>query len=369
MSYFGCAMFIGLTGFLPELFVIRPETIAAGCFLAGLAIWNTSDGWAQLLLAGASTGVAMYATPRFVLLGGLFFLLGKNSVRRWLLIAAGALVFLGLYTKLSGFGIDKIIFSLRFSSHLQTVGTSFGGRYERTWIGMTFITCLPIAWMAMRMPKADRVRAAGLIIYTFFVLWACNHVAGLFRYAQAYAPVIVAISIAAAWVGGRAEWEMRALPKLVPVLIAMLLLPALEELRPTRPHFDFFASVRARNRVAAMVPAGGTVLVYTRDNPIVIPDASYYGIPLADGNDRLCRAIDTFRSSIRLPECNFLKTLQNDKPYFVDTTISDATTDAQRAKQIIAKNYRAVDLGSNYPQYIQSELERRDAPVALKSGK
>lgn len=369
MSYFGCAMFIGLTGFVPELFVIRPETIAAGCFLAGLAIWNRSDGWAQLLLAGASTGVAMYATPRFVLLGGIFFLLGKNSVRRWLLLAAGALVFVGLYTKLSGFGIDKIIFSLRFSSHLQSVGTGFGGRNERTWIGMTLVTCLPIAWMATRMPKADRIRAAGLIVYALFVLWACNHVAGFFRYAQAYAPVIVAISIAAAWVGGRAEWEMSGVPELVPILVTMLLLPGLVELRPTRPHFDFFASVRARNRLAAMVPVGGTVLVYTKDNPIAIPDASYYGIPLADGNDRLCRAIDSFRSRIRLPECNFLKTLQNDKPYLVDSNISDATTDAPRAKQIIDRNYRTVDLGSSYPQYLQSELEKLDTPVALKSSK
>src|SRR5581483_1435095 len=129
--------------------------------------------------------------------------------------------------------------------------------------------------------RADRVRAASLVAYTLAVFLACNHVAGFFRYAQAYAPMIVAISIAAAWVGGRAEWEMRGLPELVPILMAMLLLPGLLELRPTRPHFDFIASVRARDRLAAMVPAGGTVLVYTKDNPIAVPDASYYGITLA----------------------------------------------------------------------------------------
>ncbi|HWF38905.1 MAG TPA: hypothetical protein VG322_10325 [Candidatus Acidoferrales bacterium] len=366
MGYLGCAFFIGLTGFIPELFVIRPETIAAGCFLLALLIWNHFDGWAQLALAGAFAGVAMYATPRFVLLGGFFFLLGKNHIRRWISLAAGALIFLGVYTKLSGFGIDKVIFSLRFSSYLQTVGDgAAGGRHESTWAGLMLITCLALAGLTTMIPKSDRFRAAALIGYSMLVFVACDHVTGLFRYAQAYAPFIVAVSIAAAWIGGRAEWAEERVPALVPVLIAMLLLPGLEMFRPTRPHFDFLASVRARNKLAEMVPAGGTVLVYTRDNPISIPDASYYGIPLADGKDRLCRAVNGFESGfhsrIKLPKCDLLNTLRNRKPYFVDGSIKDATGNAGQAEQIIEKDYRSVDIGSGYPGYIQSELERLDS--------
>ena len=371
ISYLGCAFFIGLTGFIPELFVIRPETIAAGCFLLALVIWNGSDGWAQLAVAGAFGGMAMYATPRFVLLGGFFFLFGKSSIRRGVLLTVGALLFLGIYTKLSGFGIDKIIFSLRFSSYLQTVGDGVGGRHEITWIGLMLITCLALAGLTTMIPKSDRFRAAALVGYSMLVFVACNHVAGLFRYAQAYAPFIVAVSIAAAWIGGRAEWPQERVPALVPILTVMLLLPGLEMLRPTRPHFDFFASVRARNKLAAMVPAGGTVLLYTRDNPISIPDASYYGIPLADGRDRLCRAVNSFESGfhseIKLPKCDLLNALRNQKPYLVDASIKDATGDATQAEQIIERNYRSIDLGSAYPGYIQSDLERFDsAPLAFQ---
>lgn len=367
MSYFGAAMLIGMTGFIPELFVIRPETIATALFLPALLIWNSEGRGTSIsiAIAGALAGAAVYASPRFVLLGGLFLLIGRSSVRRWVLLVAGALLFVGLYTKLSGFGIDKILFSLRFSSYLQSVGDGVAGRREITWIRLMLITGLPLAALSFIVPKVDRARAAALVAYAVIVFVACNRLAGLFRYAQAYAPFIVAIAVAAAWIGGRVEWPREPLLALGPVVAAMVLLPAFLSLKPTRPQFDFLASVRARDRLAAMVPPGGTILVFTRDNPITIEDASYYGIPLSDGSDRLCRAIRGFQSNARyhsdihLPECDFLKTLKDGKPYLIDASITSSTEDAAVAEQIVEKNYRAVDLGSDFPSYIQSDIERR----------
>jgi hypothetical protein len=45
----------------------------------------------------------------------------------------------------------------------------------------------------------------------------------------------------------------------------------------------------------------------------------------------------------------------------VDGSIKDATGNAGQAEQIIEKDYRSVDIGSGYPGYIQSELERLDS--------
>lgn len=115
-----------------------------------------------------------------------------------------------------------------------------------------------------------------------------------------------------------------------------------------------------------MVPRGGTVLVYTRDNPISIEDASYYEIPLGDGKDRLCRAVNSFHSRIKLPKCDLLNTLQSKRPYLVDASIKDATNNPAEASEIIARNYQTVDLGPTYPEYIQTEIESFKSPVAAK---
>lgn len=360
ISYLGPAAFIALTAFLPELFVIRPETIATVAFLLALVLWNAPGGSAQVVLAGALAGAAMYATPRFALLGGLFFLIGISTVRRWLSLAAGALCFVGVYTWLSGFEFEKVLFSLRFSSYLQFIGGQAVGRRETTWFGLMLITCLPLFALLFAVPKAARYRSAAVMVYAVFVFLACNHTAGLFRYAQAYAPFIVAVSIAAAYVAARLELPGEPATALALVFPAILLLPSLTFFRPSRPHFDFLASVRARNRLAAMVPAGGTVLLFTRDNPITVPDASYYGIPLNDGKDRLCRAVRGFHSRFKLPPCDLLKTLQDAKPYLTDSSISAATSNEPKAQQVIEENYSPVNLGPSFPSFIQTDTERRD---------
>jgi hypothetical protein len=365
LSYLGAAIFIGLTGFLPELFVVRPETIATGLILLALVIWRSEASAFSIVVAGALAGAAAYATPRFVLLGGLFVLIGRSSVRRWLLLATGAALFVGAYTTLSGFGIDKVLFSLRFSSYLQSVGDGVAGRREITWIRLLFVTGLPLGALAFLVPKAEHARALALLGYAVIVFAACNRLAGLFRYAQAYAPFIVAVAVAAAWIGGRLAWPRQPLLALGTVTAAMVILPGFLSFKPTRPQLDFLASVRARDRLASLVPPSGTILVFTKDNPITIEDASYYGIPLSDGSDRLCRAVRGFQSSgnnisgLRLPECNFLKALENARPYLVDRSITGSTTDAARAEQIIVKNYLPVALGNRFPAYLQEDVERR----------
>ena len=80
----GIAVWIFLTLLLPDLFVIRPETISIALILAGLAIWaGPSTSNLLIVLAGAAAGAAVYSSPRFLLMGGLFVLLGRQTPMRW----------------------------------------------------------------------------------------------------------------------------------------------------------------------------------------------------------------------------------------------------------------------------------------------
>jgi len=51
--------------------------------------------------------------------------------------------------------------------------------------------------------------------------------------------------------------------------------------------------------------------------------------------------------------------LEDGKPYLVDASITDATSEPAKAQQILEKSYHAVSLGSGFPAFIQDDIERR----------
>jgi len=76
----GVALWIFLTLLMPDLFVTRPETISTGLILVGLAIWaGPTTSTLSVVLAGAAAGAAVYASPRFLLLGGFFCVAGASD--------------------------------------------------------------------------------------------------------------------------------------------------------------------------------------------------------------------------------------------------------------------------------------------------
>ena len=356
----GCAVFVALTVMLNELFVIRPETIAAALLLGGLAVWTRQRDALSAAVSGMFAALAVYASPRMVLLGGFFLLMGTQTVRRWLLFVAAGLGTVGVYTLASGFSLSKILFNLRFSSYLQSIGDGPAGMSARFWVAVALCVCVPLLMLAANLPGPYRRRGALFVGYALMVFVACHISAGLFRYQQAYAPFVLSVAIAAAWIGGRVRLTVRPQMALAPVVVALLWFPVGKSVRMMRPRFDFLASVRARNRVAALVPPGETVLLYTRDSPITVRDASYYGIPMWDGQDRLCRAVRGFqtRSDFRLPPCDFFETLQSTKPYLTETDIGPmlAMADVPGAKVFIRQNYRLQDLGDDVPLYMRGQV-------------
>ena len=256
-GWLGVVWFCGLTMLLPELFVIRPETPSAALFIAAVAIWcagGESRNW-MIMTAGALAGAACYSSPRFLMLGGLFILLGLQTRARWMLLVSGAVAFVAVYTIVSGHPLSTVWFNLRFSSFLQSIGDQPQGRIREFWLQLALLAWAPLAVLLMMNPTSERRRATGLLAYLVLVFATCDYLAGLFRYSQAYAPAVTAVSVVAAWTG--AQLGSTSKPNFAASALTLAIVASgFVSLRPVVPAFDFIEWVQARGALAAAIPSG-----------------------------------------------------------------------------------------------------------------
>ena len=87
-------------------------------------------------------------------------------------------------------------------------------------------------------------------------------------------------------------------------------------------------------------------MVYTLHSPIAVRDASYYGSPIWDGQDRLCTAVRGFKTTLRLPGCDFFAELVK-RPYLTETNIQKVipVEDADKATAILRSDYQPLQIG------------------------
>lgn len=355
----GVVVFIALTLVLPPLLVSRPETLSTACMLAALALWHRDDGSPELraLAAGVLAGAACYASPRFIVFGGFFALLSKNTTRRWALLIAGGVLFVSIYTQLSGFSLEKVLFNLRFSGYLQSVGDFAAGLSKEFWVLFVVAVIAPMLPVLKLLGSSDRLRGALLIANLLAIFFICDRAAGLFRYVQAYAPFVVAVPVVVLWLIARVRsvsgWH--AFAGTTAVVILLIASAAMLSAHVTLPQFHLVRMIRAKNELAALVPAGRTVLLYADRHPITVWDASYYGTPLFDARDRLCKAVSKFRGEIKLPPCGYLNTMQRMRPYLLDARIDRAVKirELSTVHQWIGDNYAHVGRPADLPQPIR----------------
>ena len=322
--WLGIALFIFLTLEIPELFVVRPETLSAALILAALAIWfGPSTSNVLCALAGMAAGAAVYASPRFAVMGGFFILLGRQTATRWACLCAGAALFVALYTVLADYPLSQVVFNTEFSAHLQTIGDHEAGWTLYLWVQVLLCTCGPLVMLVAAVARQHRGRAALLVAYALVVFLMCAQLAGRFRYPQAWAPFVVSGPIVAAWIVRRIEWP----PKTVgfvglgaAIVLAVMGLANLPPLSVQMQPLDLLTWIKARNELAASLPPREAVLLSTMRSPITAPDISYYGSPLWDGRDRLCTAVRTFNTTQPLPPCDFFAELEK-HPYLTEPEI------------------------------------------------
>jgi len=347
--WLGVALFIGLTLILPDWFVIRPETISAALLVAGLAIWDrpTASNVAAAL-AGAAAGAAVYASPRFALLGGFFLLLGRQSVSRWACLVAGATVFVALYTVLAGYPLSQVIFNIEFSAHLQTVGDSEQGLRKEFWLWLLVCTCGPLSALTAAIDRQHRTLAMLFLAYSIALFLMCDRLAGHFRYVQAYGPFLNAIPIATARITQHVRLGSRTPPKIWIGAAILLLWIGIMELTPTvsLPQLGLVRWMQARKQLDARISPQQKVLLYTLHMPITGSDVSYYGSPLGDGQDRLCTAVRTFKTTRLLPPCDFLADLKK-RPYLTESTLQAAVSDDEQEQvtSLLHSDYNSVWFG------------------------
>jgi hypothetical protein len=354
-SQVGTVVFALLTLAWPELFVIRPETISTPLLLIGLALWTDTeeDTLTQCLAAigaGVTCAAAVYASPRFAVLLPLL-LLRLRPWREWLIATIAAGLFITIYSMASGFTLREWWFALRFSAALQAVGAQPQG------LPVWFILLVIGPWIIAAIPVLShldgRVRRTGvaLLVLTIVAAVVCHQAAGIFRYPQAYAPVITAVAVVWAFLSAhRRTMSAFTLPAATTAVIIAVVLRAWP--------LDFLSSVQARQSLAQQVPAGESALVFTWHQPITVADASYYGSPLYDAPDRLCRAVRGFPA--RLPPCDIGRIVLDRQPFLVDAEILRAISPEEQGDvaRLLAARYRFIEHTPDWPAYLTGILIR-----------
>jgi hypothetical protein len=290
----------------------------------------------------------VYASPRFALTGAFFLLVGQQSVRRWVFLCCGAIVFVALYTVCSGYPLSEVLFNIEFSAYLQTVGDLPYGRPQEFWLLLLVCTCAPLAALIGAIRQSHRARSALFLGYTVAIFATCDYLAGYFTYSQAFAPFLTALAITAGWITQHLELPPNTRGTLALIVAATFLFSGIAALAPwvgLQP-LSLMGSIQARDQLAARIPPQEAVMVYTLHSPIAVRDASYYGSPIWDGQDRLCTAVRGFKTTLRLPGCDFFAELVK-RPYLTETNIQKVipVEDADKATAILRSDYQPLQIG------------------------
>jgi hypothetical protein len=325
------------TVFLPELFVSRPETISIAFFMLALAIWNCSQSRHSLtFLSGLLYSMSLFASPRSVLLIGYFLILGSVNCQRLSTFVFALFFFAFIYMFFTGFSIEKAYFCSRFSAHLQTItdGNMHGDNLA-AYLLILAINDVVFLYLLNRSHHISQMKRQVLIAYINCIFIACLVSAKTFQFHQAYAPFVIAAAVTAAYIN-KGACEIK-----ITTITTLLLFLALRTSYMREDHFDFLRQVRATQAMADIIPSDQKVLMFAMTHPITRHDASYFGSPLADTRNRLCRAVVSFQSTIALPPCHFFRDLEKSNVFMTDSAIWYAMPEQETAiQEFLRTNYQ-----------------------------
>jgi len=339
----GVVFFVFATMALQSLFVIRAETIATPLLVWSLVLWMQPSRWriAPDLLSGLLFGLAVFASPRFVLLGGMFLypMLEQGrwltfDLRRLLILGLGSLVSVCAYLLLSGMSISELRFIIDFSALLQRVGKAIPFKYEYLYVaGMAGF----LLWrLCSSQFKGDAVRPllldlAHLVLVTSITVF----VAGKYPYHHAMAPVVLLVTLLLM----RAQMRFPEPAQLRDLYYGGVLATWVFVVTLYDP--TLFGGVNLLRNMddiqttLAGLPDGESVLLLPRRHPISVPDASYYVRPLPDDPGRLCRAVALSGDQWSLPDCDYLADIKAHRPYLVTRDMGSVVEGAE-LKRVMA---------------------------------
>ena len=338
--------FVTISVTFVALVTLRPETLSAALASLALACWlsGTAAGAAppaparRLALdaaAGALFGAALYSSPRFALLGGIFFLFGARPDRilegplaRLALLAAGAVGGFAALATTTGYGFEYLKFAVLFSAHLQKVGEpgllegQYGQLHARMpWLlaAVTQVVYVFVAFFFL-LPRAERRRLALHVAYTAAVLAISLAVSWPYFYVQNFYPALLLVALQIAYFAARLDWRGFALGRIYLGASAALCALALfwSVAVSVAAGETLLDAVLFRKQMLKLVRENESVLVAYENHPIAARDASFYGPGLVDSQDRMCQAVATWTGGPALPPCDYYEDLVARNPVIVD---------------------------------------------------
>ena len=353
----------GLLGVAPVLLmslatftalVIRPETVGLPLFTFALVCWTRpGGGWADVgrgALAGALFGAAVFASPRFVLLGGALVLLPRDRRQMFSLeappllsaVAAAAVVVIGCQWLQTG-RLSDIRLNMEFSSLFYKIGAGNfvdGPRLAIFAAG----SLLASAWLFRRLDAPGRSRFLVQAAYLLLVTAASLSSAWPYLYAQNVFVPVVWLGVMFACAAGRLRasripagrepvyaWAMAA--------AAVCLLIAFKDVWGKE---SILARVEQKRTVLAMLRPGEKVLLSAIFHPISAPDATYYGNVVVDAEDHMRKTVEMTRARRwELPECDYLHDVLARRPAVLDDYLLKVLPEGERKtlREVLDREY------------------------------
>ncbi len=317
------AFFIFATVTLDKLLLIRAETVGIPLVVWSLVLWarplQYRLGWD--LISGMLVGLAAFASPRFVLMGGMFLILNSDpakllvtDLRRYIVLTVGALLAVVAYLFAKGMSVADFRFILEFSAFCST-------REKATSVSAG-ITCScsvspgSCSGVSTRPGGGGHGRAWLLDLALLLVVMLANLVvAGDHPFHHAFAPMALLIPLLLIRAEERVDNQgpLRDLYYGV-VLVIWVYTISMREHSLARS-YNLLTDVELKREVLEVVPPGASILAFPHYHPIAMADASYYARPLGVG--RLCEVVAASPPDWGLPPCDYLADIKSRQPLLV----------------------------------------------------
>jgi hypothetical protein len=355
----GLLPLVALSLLFPALFVARPETLGLACFTLAAVAWMPHEAreppglprrsgrrgqapplasWPGDLLAGAFFGLALLASPRFLLLAGAFVLLPRDGrtlfflrVRPLARLALGAAAVGGAYALLRGYSLADMRFNLAFSGALAKVGAGYFREAPLLLVAVAGRAGV-LLWTGGALRGAPRRRFVAHAVYLLLVLAASLLSTWPYLYPQnLFAPAgWLALMLAVA----ERDLDPRLARSRRPFLSAAAWAAAAGCLVVAAGNVLLGTTVAdrvAQDRVLLLgLRPGDRVLLASGLHPVCAPDASYYANPITDAEDRLAETVRRVRPRWPLPECDYPHDILAARPALIDGLVLEALPGRER---------------------------------------
>ncbi|WPL19192.1 hypothetical protein Thiowin_04299 [Thiorhodovibrio winogradskyi] len=357
----GTMFFILADGVAAHLFIPRPETLSTAFCVGSFYYWittrnNASQSTLRLGLSGALFSLAVLASPRFLVLAGLFLLPTDTrypwidfNLRRMTVFVSSFSLTIVFYLFASPVTLDQFRFIFSFSSLLQRIGE--GNQSASLFFVVGFVALLPLTLLGILLSRLElnsRIQILVCTSYVFLVLLVLYLASGQYVYAQSASPLFVLLGLLLVLVQNQLATAGIGRDILFATCIAtwVLLFSIRLTIYTVVNSLDLPANLTIFDRLGDIstdltaMPEGERVLLSPPEHLIFVQDASFYGLILVDSPERICVAARRYQS-ITLPPCDYVADIENNLPYYVTRQLDSLATGSRlaRLKLLIKEKY------------------------------